>query len=106
MLTRQNILLITAALQFWAEEMDPNESQLLKVYSGDPTADQIWTADEIQQLRSQLSSARLKYAMINPAGTEFLTSDLFSTQQAAEQTRIDTTSLLATVILPAPLESL
>ncbi|WP_417385620.1 hypothetical protein [Gimesia sp.] len=106
MLTRQNILLITAALQFWAEEMDPGESQLLRVYSGDPTADQIWTADEIQQLRSHLASARLKYAVINAAGTEFLTTDLLSTQQAAEQASTDTTSLLVTVILPEPLESL
>ncbi|WP_417388670.1 hypothetical protein [Gimesia sp.] len=106
MLTPQNILLITAALQFWVEEMDPNESQLLKVYSGDPTADQIWTADEIQQLKSQLASAHLKYAVTNPAGTEFLTSDLFSTQQAAEQASTDTTSLLVTVMLPEPLESL
>ncbi|MEQ8637439.1 hypothetical protein [Gimesia maris] len=106
MLTRQNILLIIAALQFWADEMDPNESQWLKVYSGDPTADQIWTADEIQQLRSQLASAHLKYAVTNAAGTEFLSNDLFSTPQAAEQARTDTTSLLATVILPAPLESL
>ena len=59
MLTRQDILLIIATLQFWAEEMDPEETHLLKIYSGDAKVDQIWTSDDIQRLRTQLNSVNL-----------------------------------------------
>lgn len=106
MLTRQDILLINAALQFWAEEMEPEDTQMLKLYAGDPAADQVWTPDEIQRLRRQLASARLKYAVTNASGTALQTTELFSTPQAAEQARTETTDLVATLLLPEPAESL
>ncbi len=36
MLTKKEILLIRAALQFWSEEMDLEDSNLLTIYAGDP----------------------------------------------------------------------
>ena len=103
MLTRQDILLINAALQFWAEEMDPEDTQMLKLYAGDQNVDQIWTPDEIQWLRRQLASARLKYAVANIAGTALQTTELFSTPQAAEQARTDATAQIGTLLFPEPL---
>lgn len=104
MLTRKDLLLIIAALQFWAEEMDPGDTQLLKLYAGDPAADQVWTPDAIQRLRTQLASARLKYAVANTGGTALLVTELFSTPQSAEQASADTTNLVGTLLLPAPLK--
>ena len=104
MLTGQDIMLIIAALQFWAEEMDPEDRQLLKLYAGDPSADLVWTPDEIQRLRTQLNSARLNYAVINAPGTELLTTELFSTPEAAAQARADITDLVGTLLLPVPTE--
>ena len=103
MLTRKNLLLIIAALQFWAEEMDPGDTQLLKLYAGDPAADQIWTPETIQRLRRQLASARLKYAVANASGTALLATELFPTPQAAQQARTDTTAHVGTLLLPEPL---
>ncbi|EDL62286.1 hypothetical protein [Gimesia maris] len=100
MLTRQDILLINAALQFWAEEMDPENTQMLKLYAGVPAADQVWMPDEIQRLRKQLSSARLKYAVTNASGTELLTTELFSTPQAADQAKTVATAQVGTLLLP------
>jgi hypothetical protein len=100
MLTRQDILLIIAALQFWAEEMDPKETHLLKIYSGDANVDQIWMSDDIQRLRTQLNSANLKYAVTNVGETEFLTPELFSTPESAEQAHFSETGQIGTLILP------
>ncbi|WP_417390492.1 hypothetical protein [Gimesia sp.] len=100
MLTRQDILLINAALQFWAEEMEPEDTQMLKLYAGDPTADQIWSPETIQRLRRQLDSARLKYAVTNASGTELQTTELFSTPQAAEQAKTEATAQVGTLLLP------
>ncbi|WP_417393199.1 hypothetical protein [Gimesia sp.] len=100
MLTRQEILLISAALQFWAEEMNPEDTHLLKIYSGHEISDQIWRSDDIQQLRTQLSSASLKYAVTNAGGTELLTTELFSTPEAAEQARPSKTGQIGTLVLP------
>tara|TARA_R110002096_G_scaffold367797_2_gene561026 strand:- start:104 stop:424 length:321 start_codon:yes stop_codon:yes gene_type:complete len=103
MLIREDLLLIIAALQFWADEMDPGDTQLLKLYAGDPAADQVWTPDAIQRLRTQLASARLKYAVANTGGTALLVTELFSTPQAAQQARTDTTAHVGTLLLPEPL---
>lgn len=100
MLTRQDILLINAALQFWAEEMDPEDTQMLKLYADDPTADQIWSPETIQWLRRQLDSARLKYAVTNASGTELQTTELFSTPQAAERAKTEATAQVGTLLLP------
>lgn len=105
MLTRQDILLITATLQFWAEEMDPEDTQMLKLYAGDPTANQIWTPDVIQRLQTQLASARLKYAVANASGTALLATELFPTPRTAEQARTTATDQVGTLLLPDPSES-
>ncbi len=105
MLTRQDILLIIAALQFWAEEMNPEDHHLLKIYSGDPAANQVWTSDEIQRLRTQLNSARLKYTVTNLSGTELLTTELFSTPEAAELARTSDIALIVILLLPEPIKS-
>jgi len=101
MLTRHEITLIVAALQFWAEEMDLGDTVMLAMYSGDPLVDRIWTPDEIQRLRTQLNSARLKYAVANEGGPELRTTDLFSTPEAAHQAKTAATDQVGTLLLPA-----
>lgn len=63
MLTRKDLFLIIAALQFWADEKDPGDTKLLKLYADDPTADQAWTSESIHSLRKWLRSTHLKYAV-------------------------------------------
>ena len=105
MLTRKDLLLIIAALQFWADEMAPGDTQMLKLYAGDPAADQVWTPDAIQRLRRQLASARLKYAVANASGTALLATELFPTPRTAEQARTTATDQVGTLLLPDPSES-
>jgi hypothetical protein len=102
MLTRQNIFLIIAALQFWADEMDPEDKHLLEIYSGHPAADQIWTSDEIQRLRRQLNSARLKYAVCDLEVTKLQTTELFPTLESAIQVSNDSTDQIGTLLLRDP----
>ncbi|MCA9006674.1 MAG: hypothetical protein KDA70_15480 [Planctomycetaceae bacterium] len=104
MLTQKDLLLIIAALQFWADEMAPGDTQLLKLYANNPTADQTWTSESIQRLRKWLRSTHLKYAVTNAAGTVFLTSELFATLETAEQARTDSSDLIGTLLLPTPSE--
>jgi len=69
MLTRQELTLLVAALQFWAEEMDPADTVMLAAYSGDLFVDRIWEPAEIQRLRTQLLTAQLRYLVCQPKRT-------------------------------------
>ncbi len=102
MLTQQDMTLIVAALQFWGDEMDPQDTHLLKLYSSEPEADQTWMLAEIQQLRSQLKSAHLKYAVSNNLETALRTTDLFSNPEAAHQAKTIATDQIGTLLLPDP----
>jgi hypothetical protein len=100
MLTQADITLIIAALQFWAEEMDPEDEQCLKIYAEVPEAEQTWTAAEIQQLRSRLKTAHLKFIVSNESRTALLDRELHSTIQVALEARTDPTDLVGTLLLP------
>lgn len=100
MLTQAHITLIIAALQFWSEEMDPEDEQCLRIYTEAPEAGQTWTPAEIQQLRSRLKTAHLKYVVSNESGTILQDKELHSTFQNAFKTRCNSTHLVGILLLP------
>ncbi|KAA0134451.1 hypothetical protein FYZ48_20370 [Gimesia chilikensis] len=100
MLIQADITLIIAALQFWAEEMDPEDEQCLRIYAETPHSEQIWTPAEIQQLRSRLKTAHLKYVVSNESRTALQDRELHSTSQEAFETCNNPTDLVGTLLLP------
>ncbi|QDU05443.1 hypothetical protein V6x_51800 [Gimesia chilikensis] len=100
MLNRTDITLIIAALQFWAEEMDPEDEQCLRNYAEAPNAEQPWTPAEIHQLRSRLKTAHLKYVVSNESRTALQDRELHSTSQEAFETCNNPTDLVGTLLLP------
>ena len=102
MLQRQEIMLIRAALQFWYEEMDLEDPEMLAIYSGDPRIIPKWKKADIQQLRQQLLAARLRYAVCRPDATSVKIPRLFNTPEAARQSRTDNSDQLGIVLVPDP----
>ena len=100
MLTHADITLIIAALQFWVEEMDPEDELCLRIYAEAPEAGQTWTPAEIQQLRSRLKTAHLKYVVSNESRTALQDRELHSTSQEAFETCNNPTDLVGTLLLP------
>lgn len=100
MLTQADITLIIAALQFWVEEMDPEDEQSLRIYAEVPEAEQSWTPAEIQRLRSRLKTARLKYVVSDVSGTSLQTLEIHSTFQGAFEASNNPTDLVGTLLLP------
>lgn len=103
MLQRQEILLIRAALQFWSEEMHPEDSNLLAIYAGDPSAGQKWEQEEIQRLRSQLLTAQLRYVVCHADGTKVQNASLFKTSSVANGAMLDISDRLGVVLIADPL---
>ncbi len=102
MLTRQELTLIVAALQFWAEEMDPKETSMLAAYAGVPLVDREWEQADIQRLRSQLLSAQLRYVVCNPEGTSLLNQRLFKTPDAANQAMAAVSGQIGSTLIVDP----
>ncbi|MEQ8854374.1 hypothetical protein [Gimesia sp.] len=100
MLNQADITLIIAALQFWAEEMDPEDEQCLRIYAEATEAGQAWTTAEIQQLRSRLKTAHLKYVVSNESRTALRDRELHSTFQRAFEACNNPTDLVGTLLLP------
>jgi hypothetical protein len=102
MLHRQEILLIRAALQFWYEEMDLEDSGMLAIYSGGPPIKPPWSGEDIQRLRQQLLAARLRYAVCQHDATSVKNPRLFDTPEAANQAKTDDSDQLGVVLILAP----
>ncbi|GEM_PF-2106114 len=102
MLTRQEIMLIRAALQFWCEEMDLEDSDLFTIYAGDPAANQKWEQEDIQRLRQELLAARLRYAVCQHDATGVKSPRLFITPEAANQAMADASDQLGVVLVLDP----
>ncbi|MFH1301244.1 MAG: hypothetical protein ABIK07_09295 [Planctomycetota bacterium] len=99
MLQRQEVMLIRAALQFWYEEMDLEDTKMLAIYAGDPSADQKWEQEDIQRLRQQLLSARLRYAVCQHDAACVKNPRLFEKPEAANQAKTDDSERLGVVLV-------
>ncbi|MAC54311.1 MAG: hypothetical protein CME31_17365 [Gimesia sp.] len=99
MLQRQEIMLIRAALQFWYEEMDLEDVNLLGIYAGDPSANQKWEQEEIQRLRTQLLAARLRYAVCQHDATCLKNPRLFENPADAILEKTDDSDQLGVVLV-------
>jgi len=102
MLSRQEIMLIRAALQFWCEEMDLEDVNLLAIYAGDPSANQKWEQGEIQRLRQQLLAARLRYAVCQHDATCLKNPRLFENPADAILEKTDDADQLGVVLVVDP----
>ncbi|QDV20674.1 hypothetical protein Pan153_53510 [Gimesia panareensis] len=100
MLTQADITLIVAALQYWAEEMDPKDEQCLRIYAESPEAEQTWSPADIRQLRSRLKTARLKYLVTNESGTALQDTEFHTSLESAFEARRDSTAQIGTLLLP------
>ena len=101
MLQKQEIMLIRAALQFWYEEMDFEDPEMLAIYSGGPRIIPKWKKADIQQLRQQLLAARLRYAVCRSDAASIKTPRLFNSPEVARQAMADASDRLG-VVLVAP----
>ncbi len=102
MLKRQEIMLIRAALQFWYEEMDLEDSNLLAIYAGDPSANKKWEREDVQRLRHQLQAARLRYAVCQNDAITVKNSRLFENSIDAIQAKTDDSDQLGVVLVAEP----
>ncbi|WP_417381097.1 hypothetical protein [Gimesia sp.] len=102
MLQRQEIMLIRAALQFWYEEMDLEDAKIFEIYAGAPPRVPTWGQTDIQRLREQLLTARLRYAVCNPEATSVKNPRLFENPDAADQTKSDAADRLGVVLVTDP----
>ncbi|QDT30031.1 hypothetical protein Enr10x_53900 [Gimesia panareensis] len=102
MLSKQEIMLIRAALQFWYEEMDLDDADLFAIYSGGPRIKPSWRVEDIQRLRQQLNEARLRYAVCHSDATRVKIPHLFDTPAAANQAMADGSDRLGVVLVDAP----
>ncbi len=102
MLSRQEIMLIRAALQFWCEEMDLEDVNLLGIYAGDPSENQKWKQEDIQRLRTQLLAARLRYAVCQHDATCLKNPRLFEKPTDAIQEKTDDADQLGVVLVVDP----
>ena len=102
MLSRQEIMLIRAALQFWCEEMDLEDSNLLTIYAGDPAVNQKWEQEDIQRLQTQLLTARLRYAVCQHDATTVKNPRLFENPADAILEKNDDSDQLGVVLVAEP----
>lgn len=102
MLQRQEIMLISAALQFWYEEMDLDDADMFAIYSGGPRIKPSWRGEDIQLLRQQLNKAHLRYAVCQTDATRVKIPHLFDTPATATQAMTDNSDQLGVVLVDAP----
>ncbi|WP_339687970.1 hypothetical protein [Gimesia maris] len=102
MLSKQEIMLIRAALQFWCEEMDLVDAKMFEVYAGSTQIEPTWGQADIQELRQQLLTARLRYAVCHYDATNVKTPRLFNTPEAASQAIADASDCLGVVLVTDP----
>ena len=102
MLSRKEIMLIRAALQFWCEEMDLEDANLFEVYASSPQIEPTWGQEDIQRLRQQLLAARLRYAVCQHDAASVKTPQQFNTPEAASQEKTDDSDRLGVVLVAEP----
>ncbi|QDV52151.1 hypothetical protein [Gimesia fumaroli] len=102
MLQQQHLILISAALQYWTEEMDLEDSKIFEIYAGSDKIELKWREADIQRLRMQLLTAQLRYAVCQSNATSVKNSRLFSTIEAATQVLGDESDQLGAVLVIDP----
>ena len=102
MLSRQEIMLIRAALQFWCEEMDLEDAKLFEIYAGGPQLEPTGGQADIKRLRQQLITAQLRYAVCNPEATMVKNPRLFENPEATNQSMSDDSDRLGVVLVAEP----
>ena len=71
-LTHDQLTIIRAALQFWAEEMTPHDADASRGYLDQHVADASLTRKAITRLGRDLQTAELRYGTLLPGATSLL----------------------------------
>lgn len=67
-LTSEQLAVIRAALQFWAEEVCPHGFDAALPYFDEVVDSTVVSTDEVTQLRRRLQCCELQYAALLPSG--------------------------------------
>lgn len=99
MLTQRHLSIIGAALQYWQEEMCPHGPENLDGYfpPGEAIAP---TNQELTELRTQLSTAELRFAIVVSGSSRIQELDLFANLEGAFAAA-NPTDQVAVVLIPA-----
>lgn len=100
MLTKNHLVLIRAALQFFDEEMSPHGVRVMRPYFDEPLSTE-FAEGEIRQLRERLKNCALGYVRCNAR-----TMTLASTEPSLNMDDIGSnaghTAEVATILFPRP----
>jgi len=80
LLTKRQLAIIRAALQFFDEEMSPHGSDVARPYFEEPLEGEL-EAQEVGQLRELLRVVELRYACCDTAGATVPSQDLLTFEQ-------------------------
>lgn len=102
MLSRKEIMLIRAALQFWYEEMDLEDAKMFEIYAGAPSIEPPWSGEDIQRLSQRLQAARVRYTVCQHDATCLKNPRLFENPADAILEKTDDSDQLGVVLVVDP----
>lgn len=100
MLTRTDLVLIRAALQFFDEEMSPHGARVMRPYLDEPLTSDI-AKDTIRNLRERLKNCQLAYVHCNPTNMTLATTDAILNLNDASPPAGPAMTAIATILFPS-----
>ena len=98
MLTHDQLATVRAALLFWQEEICPHGAEVSFPYL-DVADTAILSAEAVAKLRTKLTTASVRYVLVNPERVRLASSEMFDGWDLAVQ-NASASMLVATVLLP------
>lgn len=102
MLTRRQLAVARAALQYFSEEVGPHGAVALQPYLKETWMGDA-TTEDVNQVREVLQRCTLRYVCCDRAGTRLILPELFPTFEAAQlsTSHLHAGTVIATVVVPA-----
>ena len=100
MLTRPQLAVLRAALQFFDEELGPHGINAMRTYF-DESPDEEISRGDLAKLRDVLRTCEVRYACCNLAGTQVMHAGLYASADMARSFAADHVDQIATVLLMA-----
>ena len=98
MLTRSQLAVLRAALQFLDEELGPHGINAMRPYFDESTVEEI-SGSDLAQLRELLRTCEIRYICCNLAGTQVMRSGLYASADVAQSFTADHVDQIAAVLL-------
>jgi hypothetical protein len=103
LLTRTDLILIRAALQFFDEEMRPHGARVMQPYLDEPLTSDI-AEDTVRNLRERLKNCQLAYVHCNPTTMTSAMTDTILNLNDASPPAGPAMTAIATILLPSAME--